>query len=129
MTAHIHSFPADPTIFSRLTERQRQANIAEERAEAITCCKRIIDNPRGYTNAQLREVCGFYMTYGDGGVHYLRADEHIAAINKREFIARNCPRQETSRDVLVSMRGRLPEALFCAAGLAVVLLAGTGWLS
>ena len=52
----------------------------------------------------------------------------VAAINKREFIARNCPRQETSRDVLVSMRGRLPEALFCAAGLAVVLLAGTGWL-
>ena len=60
------------------------------------------------------------MTYGDGGVHYLRADEHIAAINKREFIA---------RDVLVSMRGRLPEALLYAAGLAVVLLAGTGWLS
>lgn len=129
MTAAIHRFPADDAIFARLTERQRLANLAAERAEAVETARYIIDHPCGYTDAQLREVCGFYMTYGDGGVHYLRADEHIAAINKREFIARNCPRQETSRDVLVSMRGRLPEALFCAAGLAVVLLAGTGWLS
>lgn len=37
-------------------------------------------------------------------------------------------REETSRDVARKFADRWPEALFCAAGLAVVLLAGTGWL-
>ncbi|MBA3912158.1 MAG: hypothetical protein C0524_20325, partial [Rhodobacter sp.] len=78
----------------RINARAAAENIAAERAQAIADCKRIIDDPRGYTDAQLREVCGFYMTHGNGGDHYLRADAHIFAINKREFIARNCPRPE-----------------------------------
>ena len=52
----------------------------------------------------------------------------VAAINKREFIARNCPRLETSRDVLMGMRDRWGEILLCAGIGGVVLLKLTGWL-
>lgn len=132
MTASLLRFPTDDTIFARMTERQRAANIAEERAEAIADCKRIIDNPRGYTDAQLREVCGYYMSVsleeGGGGVHYLRADAMIFALNKREWQARNCPRPETSRDVARRFAHRWPEIVSWGALGALALLAGTGWL-
>ena len=127
MTAIIR-FPADDAIFARLTERQRLANLAAERAEAVETARYIIDHPHGYSDDQLRTACGFYMTHGNGGVHYLRADAHIFAINKREFIARNCPRPETSRDVLMGMRDRWGEILLCAGIGGVVLLKLTGWL-
>lgn len=117
----------------RITARQRAANIAEEHAEAVETCKRIIDNPRGYTDAQLREVCGFYMAvpreHGGGGVHYLRADAHIYAINRREWQARNCPRRESPADVARSFAHRWQEVLIGGAFGAVVLLAVTGWIS
>ena len=85
MTAHVLSFPADDAIFARLTEQQRLANLAEERAEAVETARYIIDHPHGYSDDQLRTACGFYMTHGNGGVHYLRADQHIYAINRREW--------------------------------------------
>ena len=75
MTAHVLSFPADDAIFARLTEQQRLANLAEERAEAVETARYIIDHPHGYSDDQLRTACGFYMTHGNGGVHYLRATE------------------------------------------------------
>ena len=112
--------------YRRMNERAAAENAAAERAEAIETCKRIIDDPRGYSDEQLREVCGFYMSYGDGGVHYLRADAHIWAINRREKIERIAP--ETPRDVLASMRGRFGEIAIWGAVGAVALLAATGWL-
>jgi hypothetical protein len=93
--------------------------IAAERAQAIADCKRIIDDPRGYDDAQLREVCGFYMTYGNGGDHYLRADAHIFAINKREFIARNCPRPEP--EPVISEPAKQLAALVLGGLLAIAL--------
>lgn len=93
--------------------------IAAERAQAIADCKRIIDDPRGYDDAQLREVCGFYMTYGNGGDHYLRADAHIFAINKREFIARNCPRPEP--EPVISEHAKQLAALVIGGLLAIAL--------
>lgn len=81
--------PLDETVFARLTQRERDANTAAEWAEAVAEAQRIIDDPRGYTDAQLREICGAYMASGAGGVHYLRADQHIYAINMREIQARN----------------------------------------
>lgn len=128
MTATIHQFPADPTIFARLTERQRLANLAAERAEAVETARYIIDHPHGYSDDQLRTACGFYMTHGDGGVHYLRADQHIYAINRREWQARNCPRPETPMDVARRFAHRWPEIVAGGAVLAVLMLAGTGWL-
>ena len=128
MTAHVLSFPADDAIFARLTEQQRLANLAEERAEAVQTCKDIIDDPRGYSDDQLRTACGFYMTHGNGGVHYLRADQHIYAINRREWQARNCPRPETSADVARRFAHRWPEIVSWGAFVAVALLWATGWV-
>lgn len=129
MTATIHQFPADPTIFARMTERQRLANLAAERAEAVETARYIIDHPHGYSDDQLRTACGFYMTHGNGGVHYLRADQHIYAINRREWQARNCPRPETSADVARRFAHRWPEIVAWGAFVAVALLWATGWLA
>lgn len=129
MTCTLHHFPTDDAIFARLTEQQRLANLAEERAEAVETARYIIDHPHGYSDDQLRTACGFYMTHGNGGVHYLRADQHIYAINKREWQARNCPRPETPADVARSFAHRWPEVLIGGAFGAVVLLAVTGWIS
>ena len=129
MTAAIHRFPADDAIFARLTERQRLANLAAERAEAVETARYIIDHPHGYSDDQLRTACGFYMTHGNGGVHYLRADQHIYAINRREWQARNCPRPETSADVARRFAHRWPEIVSWGAFVAVALLWATGWLA
>jgi len=129
MTAHVLSFPTDDAIFARLTEQQRLANLAEERAEAVETARYIIDHPHGYSDDQLRTACGFYMTHGNGGVHYLRADQHIYAINKREWQARNCPRPETSADVARRFAHRWPEIVSWGAFVAVALLWATGWLA
>lgn len=128
MTATVHHFPTDDAIFARLTERQRLANNAAERAEAVQTCKDIIDHPHGYSDDQLRTACGFYMTHGNGGVHYLRADQHIYAINRREWQARNCPRPETPMDVARRFAHRWPEILSWGALVAVALLWATGWV-
>lgn len=128
MTAIIR-FPADDAIFARLTERQRLANLAAERAEAVETARYIIDHPYGYSDDQLRAACGFYMTHGNGGVHYLRADQHIYAINRREWQARNCPRPETSADVARRFAHRWPEIVSWGAFVAVALLWATGWLA
>ena len=116
MTAHIHSFPADPTIFARLTERQRQANIAEEREEYRQAALFTLRNHAWHTRQDVEDA---WVQLSRTGTD----DEREVALAKIDELT-----AETSRDVLASMRGRLPEALFCAAGLAVVLLAGTGWL-
>ena len=128
MTCTLHHFPTDDAIFARLTEQQRLANLAEERAEAVETARYIIDHPHGYSDDQLRTACGFYMTHGNGGVHYLRADAHIYAINRREWQARNCPRRETPADVARSFAHRWPEVLIGGAVGAAVLLAVSGWL-
>jgi len=128
MTCTLHHFPTDDAIFARLTERQRLANLAEERAEAVETARYIIDHPHGYSDDQLRTACWFYMTHGNGGVHYLRADQHIYAINKREWQARNCPRPETSADVARRFAHRWPEIVSWGAFVAVALLWATGWV-
>jgi len=127
MTAHVLSFPTDDAIFARLTDRQRLANLAEERAEAVETARYIIDHPHGYSDDQLRTACGFYMTHGNGGVHYLLADQHIYAINRREWQARNCPRPETPADVARRFAHRWPAVLagsVAFVGFWWVVLAG-----
>ena len=128
MTATVTYHPRLADACDRINARAAAENIAAERAQAIADCKRIIDDPRGYTDAQLREVCGFYMTHGNGGDHYLRADAHIFAINKREFIARNCPRPETSRDVLMGMRDRWDQIIIWGFVVVVAVWIGLGGL-
>lgn len=106
--------------YRRMNERAAAENAAAERAEAIETCKRIIDDPRGYSDEQLREVCGFYMSYGDGGVHYLRADAHIWAINRREKIERIAPQPDDAAE------HRKALAVLILGGLVVVALVVAG---
>lgn len=121
-------FPATETMFARLNERQRAKHQAEEYAEAVAEAQRIIDNPRGYTDAQLREVCAAYMAHGTGGVHYLRADQHIFAIDRCEQIARNKAAQ-SSWAVVRERRSQWPQIIMWGAVVATAMLAATGWLS
>lgn len=120
-------FPATDAMFARLTARQRARNTEQEYAEAVAEAQRIIDDPRGYTDAQLREICAAYMSCGAGGVHYLRADQHIFAINRREQIARNKAAQ-TSWDVVQEHREHWPQIIVWSVVVATALLAATGFL-
>ena len=52
----------------------------------------------------------------------------IFALNKREFIARNCPRPETSRDVLMGMRDRWGEIIVWGFVVMVAVWIGLGGL-
>jgi hypothetical protein len=127
MMPQLLHMPLDETIFARLTERQAEANAAQEYADAVAEAQRIIDNPRGYTDDQLREVCAAYMACGAGGVHYLRADEHIYAINRREQIARNRAAQ-SSWAVVQEQREHWPQIIVWGAVVATAMLAAMGWL-
>lgn len=137
MTAHVLSFPTDDAIFARLTERQRLANNAAERAEIIKQAKRTIDRPGHITDPDLREICAAFMAMhptpdelaDNWGLYYLRADQHIYAINRREWQARNCPRPETSADVARRFAHRWPEIVSWGAFVAVAMLSATGWLA
>lgn len=96
-TTNIAFLPNLTAAIARITARAKAENEAEARAIAIRKAKRAIDRPRGFTDAQLREICAAFMALSptrdelaDGwGVYYQRADQHIFAINKREQIARN----------------------------------------
>jgi hypothetical protein len=78
-------------------ERIDMAAQSIARADAVRRAKRVIDDPRGYSDEQLAEVCAAFMAMSptreelaDGwGVYYQRADLHLFAIRKRERIARN----------------------------------------
>jgi hypothetical protein len=81
----------------RITARAKAENEAKERAAAIAKAKRVIDNPRGYTDSQVREICADFMALeptreelADGwGVYYQRADQHIFAIDMRRVRSLN----------------------------------------
>lgn len=136
MTASLAYLPDMPARRDRI----KAIAAAQERASVIRKAKRIIDNPSGYTDAQLREVCGAFMAMSptpaeraaDWGVYYLRADQHIYAINARERLARNraariAVADDTSVKVAMRYADRWPEALLYAAGWALVMLLLSGW--
>lgn len=114
----VHAFPGSfVDELKLLAHTQEQLNLARS----------MLTSPIFYADDELREACAVLQTYGDGH-DYLIADAMIQALNRKEFIARNCPPQETPADVLATMRGRVPELLIGAAIGATVLLAMTGWL-
>lgn len=128
MTAHnVIRLPLDVTVFDRLNAHQRNANIAAERADWVRIARQVLRSPKYCTDQELRDACATLQAWGDA-TDYLQADAMIFALNKREFIARNCPRPETSRDVLMGMRDRWGEILIGAGIGGVVLLKLTGWL-
>ena len=128
MSAHILRFPADPTIFARLTERQRAANISEERAEAVEDARAVLKSPKRHSDQILRDACAVLQAWGDGH-DYLTADAMIVALNRRERLRAHNAALEAARE---ARRGTIRGALvdmavllaFGAAVLAVVYVGG-----
>lgn len=117
MTAIIHAFPG--SFVDELQTRQ-------DPQERLELARSMLTGSIFYADDELREACATLQTYGDG-MDYLTADAMIQALNRKEYIARNCP-QETPADVLASMRDRVPEIMIGAAIGATVILAVVGWL-
>ena len=121
MTAAVVHHPHAAEAAQRIRDRQRAEHAAQARNLAIERAKRIIDNPLGISDAKLATACAWYMTIskaeGGGGVHYLRADQHLTAIRLREAEASQA--QETS--VKVAMRYR-PHMLRIALGVTAAVI-------
>lgn len=100
----------------------------DDLGRTLSLAERIIDKPAHIPDAVLRKVCDFRMKRGGGGVHYLRADQHIFAIDRRERIARNKAAQ-SSWAVVKEHRSQWLQVLFWGAVVATAMLAATGWLS
>ena len=121
----------------RITARQRAANIAEERAEALSTARKVLANAERYPAQVVRDASDAAVLWGDG-MDQQTAELEIFRLNRREWQARNCPREltahdrhlaETPADVARSFAHRWPEVLLGGAFGAVVLLAVTGWIS
>lgn len=112
----------------RITARQRAANIAEERAEALSTARKVLANAERYPAQVVRDASDAAVLWGDG-MDQQTAELEIFRLNRREWQARNCPRPETPADVARSFAHRWPEVLIGGAFGAVVLLAVTGWIS
>ena len=101
MTAAVVTHPHAAEAAQRVRDREQADHEAKMHNLAVERAKRIIDDPRGVSDAKLSTACTWYMRLskgqGGGGDHYLRADAHLAAIRLREADAREA--QETSLKV------------------------------
>lgn len=132
MTAHVLSFPTDDAMFARLTEQQRLANIAEERAEVVEDARAVLRGPDRHSPQVLRDACAVLQAWGDGN-DYLTADAMIFALNKRERDrAHEAARQETSARIALRHLPRWPAVLAGAVAFTgfwwgvVALVMGVG---
>lgn len=127
--------PLTETAFSRLTERQRIANQAEERAEALHIARKALRAPDHYDDQIIRDACSVLETWGNG-MDWLLADQAIHALNLRERqrahkvaldAAMRAEADETP--VRIAMRSR-PEMLAVGQGLilAVLVAVAFGWV-
>jgi len=131
MTAHnVIRLPLDVTVFDRLNAHQRNANIAAERADWVRIARQVLRSPKYYTDQELRDACATLQAWGDA-TDYLQADAMIFALNKRERDRAHEAAKaaaETPADVARRFAHRWPEIVAGGAVLAVLMLAGTGWL-
>jgi len=126
MTAAVVRHPSAAEAEARARDRELEAHAAAMHDLAVDRAKRIIDDPRGVSDAKLATACVWYMRLskgeGGGGDHYLRADQHLTAIRLREAEAREA--QETS--VKIAMRYR-PQLTAIALGLILACAAATAF--
>lgn len=96
LTRKVTFLPNLDAACDRITARAK-AEAARDRAKIVRQAKRVIDDPRGYTDEQLREVCAAFMAMSptpveradDWNLYWLRARDHIAGIDIRAQVARN----------------------------------------
>ena len=126
----LHRLPLPEAAYTRLTDRQRAANIAEERAEHVQTARAILRGQDRYSNDVLRDACSALQAWGDGFDH-LTADAMIQALNQRDRMrAHEAARRlvETPADVARGFAHRWPEVLGWGAMIAAAMLTMSGWL-
>lgn len=134
MTA-VTPLPGMPRRCARIVANARLEAAAEARRKACQRAKAMMDDPRGYTDAQMQTACGWFMNQSksdrddDGNVYYQRADELLysitlrqrAAINRKTFVSGYDPDRERPEDHGLA----LIVAVLAVAGLAAVAF---GWV-
>ena len=106
----------------RLDDAARLADQAIWWGQQVQNARAALRIPDLYSDDELRDFCATLQSRWGDATDYCQADAMIFAINKREFIARNCPRQETPAQIAMRYR---PEMLAVAPGAA----AGTGTIT
>lgn len=125
MTAAVVRHPSAAEAEARARDREIEAHAAEMHDLAVERAKRIIDDPRGVSDAKLGTACVWYMRLsigeGGGGDHYLRADQHLTAIRLRDAEAREAQREAEETSVKIAMRSA-PKLRALAIGLGAALI-------
>lgn len=77
----------------RVAENARAEREAEARANAVKRAKSMMDDPRGYTDAEIKAACEWFMGMpksdrdDEGNVYYQRADQLIYSVHLRQRAA------------------------------------------
>ena len=132
MTTHnVIRLPVPEAAFDRIVARDREANIAAERVQAVKTARAVLRAPEAFTDAILRDACAALQAWGDA-TDYLQADAMIFALNKRERDRAHEAAKaaaETPADVARRFAHRWPEIVSWGAFVAVAMLSATGWLA
>lgn len=112
MTAHnVIRLPVPEAAFDRIVARDREANIAAERVQAVKTARAVLRAPEAFTDAILRDACAALQAWGDA-TDYLQADAMIFALNKRERDqAHEAARRETSASIALRHLPKWPALL------------------
>ncbi len=141
MTAHLAYLPGMKARCARITANAKAEHEAEALALAVTRFKRMVDDPRGYTDAQMGTACGWFMRLSnvqrddDGNVYYQRADQLLFAIERRRQVAVNRAKcraavariDETSARIAMRHLRRWPEIVIggaCFVGFWWIVFSG-----
>ncbi len=133
MTAHnVIRLPVPEAAFDRIVARDREANIAAERVQAVKTARAVLRAPEAFTDAILRDACAALQAWGDA-TDYLQADAMIFALNKRERDqAHEAARRETSASIALRHLPKWPALLAGAVAFVgfwwgvVALVMGVG---
>jgi len=128
MTATVHHLFPDLDA-ERLDDAARLADQAIWWGQQVQNARAALRSPDLYSDDELRDACATLQSRWGDATDYCQADAMIFSLNKREFIARNCPRPETPMDVARRFAHRWPEIVSWGAFVAVALLWATGWLA
>ena len=128
MTALVR-FPNSAADFQRLTERQRRANIEAEREANLDTARAVLTDADAYSVQDVRAAIILLESRGDGRCDLLLAHQETHRLIRRERLARaEAARLETPREVAARHAHRWPALAVGSVLVALVLLAGTGWL-
>jgi hypothetical protein len=127
MTATVHHLFPDLDA-ERLDDAARLADQAIWWGQQVQNARAALRSPDLYSDDELRDACATLQSRWGDATDYCQSDAMIFALNKREFIARNCPRPETSRDVLMGMRDRWDQIIVWGFVVVVAVWIGLGGL-